>query len=128
MKRLGFKIKYIKRSNDGVVLEVAASFIEGVIGTIRWQETNIGNIDPDTKRPVVTEKSRQGFIGDRYLLATDLTFTEFKGERIDKRGRPMIIYDQIHFGLIRTEEEVFSFLESETKKDTSRKPFKKGVE
>lgn len=127
MKLLASKPKYIKRDNDGVVLEVATFFVEGDIGTIRWNDTDTGNINPATKRPVVVEKSKLGFIGERDLSTADLTFTEFREERIDRRGRPIIMYDQRHFGLIRTEEEVFNFLESETKKDTSRKPFNKGV-
>lgn len=105
-----YKFWYIKRDDNGFIIEAAIRFYEG-----HYEKKMV----TDKKTKVASEK-------DVYVRTTRLSKSglshlgdvDFGKERT---GADVVIYDQKDFGKIKTDDELRLFLNKQIKKDTGRK-------
>lgn len=102
--RTDFKFWYIRRSDDGFIEEAAIRFYEG-----EYQTT------------VIDDKGNTGiaYVRTKRLTKNDLPHLDAKFKK-EGSGADAKVYTTEDFGMIKTDEELMSFLNNEIKKDKNR--------
>lgn len=106
--RTDYKFWFIKRDDNGYIIEVAVRYYEGEV-TAELEKDRSG-IDM-----LVTRYRRT-----RRLQKSDLTHLFDKKFVKDASEKDTVIYYPSDFGQIKTDDELRSFLNKELKKDTQR--------
>lgn len=102
-----YKFWYIKRDDDGFITEVAVRFYQGEYQTI------------DNKEVYVRTKKLETF-NDLEHLATEGIV---KGV-VESNEKKYVLYNQNHFGLIKTDDELIDFCNQKISKDKGREVIK----
>lgn len=99
---IDYKFWYIRRDDAGIILDCAIRFYEG----------EMKNIEVLDKTGKITIENR--YVRIRRLDDKDLE--SFAGTMREESGQPVRLYNQSHFGQIKTNEELCGFLNKELTK------------
>ena len=108
-----YKFWYIKRNNDGFITEAAIRFYQGVLTTKNEVDDSVlGN---------QATKSVTRFRFDSRLTANDMDYLGVQTVK-EQNNNDCALFNQSHFGQIKTDDELRTFLNNQIAKDQTRTP------
>jgi hypothetical protein len=108
-----YKFWYIKRDDNGFITEAAIRFYEGELTTKNEiDDSVVGN---------QTTKSVTRFRFDSRLSANEFNYLGVSTIK-EQSNKDCALFDQSHFGRIKTDDELRLFLNNQIAKDQTRTP------
>lgn len=104
-----YKAWYVKRDDDGFITEAAIRFYEGEIESIEV-------VNPETN----LKEIRQEYVRKARLKADQLTHLSNSSTFIKEETSDAVLYKSSHFGKIKTDKQLYRFLDKELLKDLKR--------
>ena len=107
-----YKFWYIKRDDDDFITEAAIRFYEGEMKQVPFNNVLTGESGLITR-----------YVRSARLPKTELGHLKQNARfKTEENGNEVRVYDPSHFGQIKTDDELRTFLNSELKKDMKRSP------